>query len=68
MKLGPGYDGGQALEKFAGRHDDMAGTVSVRGFQFEDDIALRGAGQALVAQGRTGDVSSIRRDMYYAMV
>jgi hypothetical protein len=58
MKPGPGNQGGQALEKFEGGHDEMGGAVSVRGFEFEDNIALRSARQAFVAQSRTGDVSA----------
>lgn len=46
MKAGTRDEGGQALEEFEGRHDDMGGAVAVGCFEFEDDIASRSAGQA----------------------
>ena len=58
MKPGTRNEGSQALEKFEGGHDDMGGAVSVRGFEFEDDIAFWSAGQAFVAEGGTGDVAA----------
>ena len=58
MEPGTRNQGGQALQEFQGRHDDMRGAIAVRGFEFQDDITFWCASQPFVAQGGTGDVSA----------
>jgi hypothetical protein len=58
MEAGTRNQGGQALEEFQGRHDDMRGAIAVRGFEFEHDLPFWCASQPFVAQGGTGDVAT----------
>ena len=51
-------EGGQTLQEFQRAHHQMGGAIAVRGFELEDDLAGRGAAQAFMAQGRTGDVAT----------
>ena len=58
MEAGTRDQGGQTLEEFQGRHDDMRGAIAVRGFELQDDVAVWCASQPFVAQGGTGDVAT----------
>ncbi len=58
MEAGTRDQGGQTLQEFQGRHDDMRGAIAVGGFEFEHDIAFGSARQAFMAQGGTSDVST----------
>jgi len=53
MEAGTRDQGSQALQEFQGRHDDMRGAVSVRGFELQDDVAFWCVGQAFIRL-RTG--------------
>ncbi len=61
MQAGLGDEGGQALEEFQRRHDEMGGAIAVRSFQLQHDVARLGATETFVAQGGTGDVASEER-------
>jgi len=45
------------LEEFQRGHHEMSGAIAIRDFELEDDVARRGAAQAFVAQGGTGDIA-----------
>ena len=58
MESGPGHKGGQALQEFQGRHDDMGGPIAIRRFELQDDLAGRGGAQPFVPQGRPSDIAT----------
>ena len=58
MEPGTRDAGREALQEFQRGHHQMGGTIAVRGFELEDDLAGRGAAQAFVAQGRARDVAT----------
>ncbi len=58
MEAGTRDQGGQALQEFQRRHDDMRGAITVRGFELKDDVACRCTSQPFVAKGGTGDVAT----------
>ena len=58
MEAGSRDQGGQALQEFQGRHDDMRGAIAVRGFEFQYDLSFWCASQPFVAQGGTSDVAT----------
>lgn len=56
METGSRDQGGQALEEFERRHDDMCGAITVRRFELKDELAFWCATQPFVAKGGAGDV------------
>ena len=58
MEAGTRDQGGQALQEFQRRHDDMRGAITVRGFELQDDVAFGCASQPFVAKGGTGNVAT----------
>lgn len=58
MESGTKDEGGQALQEFQRGHHEVSRAITVRGFEFEDNLAGRGAAQAFVAQGGTCDVAT----------
>ncbi len=58
MQPGTGNEGRQALEEFQRGHHQMGGAIAVRGFELEDDLAVRSPAQAFVAESGTSDVAT----------
>ncbi len=58
MEPGPWDESRQALQEFQRAHHEMGGSIAVRRFELEDDLAGRCAAQPFVAQGRARDVAT----------
>ncbi len=58
MEPGPWDESRQVLQEFQRAHHEMGGSIAIRRFELEDDLAGRGAAQPFVAQGRAGDVAT----------
>lgn len=51
-------EGREALQKFQRRHHEMGGSIAVRRFELQDDLAGPGAAQPFVAKGRARGVAT----------
>ena len=58
MQPGSRHQGGKALHKLQGRHDDVGGAVAPRALELQHDLAGAIALEPLVGNGRAGDIAA----------